>query len=172
MRYVAVAALLLTGSVTGCAAPSRFDGTVPTVLMRPGTCHRLSEPAELYAPSDVAPPVSCASPHQTETLALVGLPAALAGFSERPERVVNLANGTCTAPAYARLRDYLGADELDRQWGVDLWTKVPTRLEWSQGIRLARCDLLLGNDGRGGPPAITHPLRDALRLADSASIRH
>jgi hypothetical protein len=172
MRTWAVAALLLTGSVAGCAAPGQFDGTVPTVLMRPGTCHRLSDPAELYAASDVAPPVSCASPHQSETLALVKLPSTLARLPERPERAVDLASGACAVPNDENLRDYLGADEFDRQWGVDLWTKVPTRSEWSQGVRVARCDLMLGNDGQGGPPEITHRLRGALRLADSASIRH
>jgi hypothetical protein len=161
--------LLLAGSVAGCASPGRYDGTVPTLLMRAGSCHRLPQPAELYAPSDVAPPVSCASPHETETLALIKLPPALARLPERPERPAGL-GGVCSRPVYQDLPGYLGADRFDRQWGLDVWMKFPTRQEWSQGVRVARCDLALG--GGSGAPLITYRLRGALRLAGSAALRH
>lgn len=172
MRTWAAAALVMTTSVAGCASPGPLDGSVPTAFMRSGSCHRLSEPAELYTPSDVAPPVPCASPHQSETLALVKLPDTVARLPERPERAPVVAAGACVAHDYRHLREYLGADDLDRQWGVDVWLKVPTRQEWSQGLRVGRCDVVLGHAARGALPTISHRLRGALRRVDSALIRH
>jgi hypothetical protein len=168
----ALAALALCGALAGCAAPHRFAGTIPSILMRPGWCHRMVEAAELSAPSDVAPPVPCASPHEAETLALVDLPSVLARLRDRPDGAGRLANDACAVPVNRRLRAYLGADDFDRHWGIDVWLKVPTRTEWAHGLRLGRCDLVLGRAGRPATPELTHRLRGALRRTDSAAIRH
>jgi hypothetical protein len=162
----AVAALALSGLAAGCASPGRTDVVTATALARPGWCHRLADPAELYAPSDVAPPVPCWTPHQSETLATVRLPMALALLPGPPDQVGGLANTVCRGPVDRTLRAFLGADDLDRHWGIDVWLKVPTRREWAGGVRVGRCDLVLG-----GRPTLTHGLRGALRWAGSAAIR-
>jgi hypothetical protein len=172
MRGASPAVLAAAVLLTGCAAPHRFAGTVPSILMRPGACHRLAELAELDATSDVAPPVPCSSPHRSETFALVRLPAILSLTARRPDFAGRLAGDVCAAPTNRYLRSYLGADDLDRHWGVDVWLKLPTRSEWRRGLRLGRCDLVLGLAGHSSAPELTHPLHGALRRADSADIRH
>ncbi len=163
MRAWALGAALLL-PVSGCATAGNFDGAVPSELARPGSCHRMAQPAELYAASDVAPPVSCATAHEAETLAMVRLPGRVAPAS-------GVAGEVCALPVLHDLRDYLGADDLDRHWGIDVWLKVPTKLEWSHGVRTGRCDLVLGGRGPGAPET-SRPLRGAMRRTDSASIRH
>lgn len=170
MSRQAVAGLALSGLVAGCASPGRTEGAVPTALARPGWCHRLADPAEFYAPSDVAPPVPCWTPHQTETLATVRLPMGLSRLPKPPERTDGLANVVCRTSIDHALRAFLGADDLDRHWGIDVWLKVPTRSEWSKGVRVGRCDLVLG--GARTVSVLTHGLRGALRRTDSAAIRH
>jgi hypothetical protein len=172
MRLRAVAGLALSGALAGCAVPGRSDDVAPTALTRPGWCHRLSDPAELYAASDVAPPVPCSAPHRSETFATVPLPLALTRLPDPPERSGNLANVVCGVPIGRRLRTYLGADAFDRHWGIDVWLKVPTRSEWAKGLRLGRCDLVLGRGAARSAPVLNHPLRGALRRTDSAVIRH
>ncbi len=171
MRVRAVAGLLLSAAVSGCAV-AHTDDAVPTARTRPGWCHRLADPAELYAPSDVAPPVPCWSPHRSETLATVRLPLALTRLPGPPVDTGGLANVVCAAPRDHLLHAYLGADDLDRHWGIDIWLKVPTRREWSHGVRVGRCDLILGRGASQPPPMLTHALRGALRRADSSTIRH
>lgn len=151
---------LVAGGGAGCASPGHSEDIVPSALMRPGWCHRLSDPAELYAASDVAPPVPCSSPHRSETFATVRLPAAFTRPSGPPGLAGDLANQVCAAPAGRTLRAYLGADELDRHWGIDVWPKVPTREEWANGLRVGRCDLVLGREGlptAGSPPKTAGP---------------
>jgi hypothetical protein len=176
MRPRALAGLALSGLVmgggAGCASPGRSDDIVPSALVRPGWCHRLSDPAELYAPSDIAPAVPCSSPHRSETFATVRLPSGLTRPPGSPGHTGDLTSQVCAGPTSRTLRTYLGADDLDRHWGIDVWLKVPTREEWAKGLRVGRCDLVLGRDGPGPVPELTHRLRGALRRADSAAIRH
>ncbi len=155
-------------SLGACASPGQFAGTVPMDRMPIGSCHRMTDPIELYGPSDDAPPVPCDSPHQSETLAFAPLPAAMAGLAERPERPADVAGPVCDGPEYRLLRGYLGADDLDRQFGIGVWMKFPTRAEWAGGLRRVRCDMSVAS----AFPVLDGPLRGALRRTDSAYLRH
>ncbi|GAB3683724.1 hypothetical protein GCM10027589_53200 [Actinocorallia lasiicapitis] len=164
------AAALLT--VAGCASPNQFEGAVATGSMPVGSCHRFSDPYELYVASDIAPPVPCDTPHQTETIGFAKVPKVMAAMPERPERPADLAGPACDAIGYKRIRTYMGADELDAQYGVDIWMKFPTRDEWKDGLRVVRCDLIPSYQGGPIGPSVSQPLQGVLRRADSARFRH
>jgi Septum formation len=141
-RWVsAVAGLLATAILAGCAPPEGVDGDlgddwgpVPSASpFRPaaGACHRevtQTSHAGRYAP------VSCASEHLAETVAVADLTADTEAFRE------------CSRHASA----FLGADW--RTGWLVLQPVRPSERAWAAGAHWARCDL-----------AETSPLTNALQ---------
>src|SRR5262245_33409779 len=140
--------------MTGACGSGEADSGATTVQvaadMKIGTCHRMARPEELYNGSDVAPPVSCTQPHQTETYMLTTFTGPLAAQQERPSPD-KLGAAIAKACDYHPIRPYLGAGERDGQWGIGIWGKFPTREAWAAGDRTLRCDLLVPTltDARG-----------------------
>ncbi|GLX95994.1 septum formation family protein [Herbidospora sp. NBRC 101105] len=152
---------------TACAAPAT---THPSAAMPVGSCHVMSQPEELYALSDVRPPVPCTQPHQTETYLVTRLSGPMADTPIRPphELLVPMVTAGCD---YRPIRPYLAAGPHDAQWGVSVWGKVPTPDEWAAGDRTLRCDLLVPTTHPNGGPVLTAPLRGIMNRPESAAIR-
>ncbi|GII96268.1 septum formation family protein [Sinosporangium siamense] len=148
----------------------RQAGVVTSAALGIGTCHRMELPEELYNGSDVAPPVPCTEPHQTETYMVTVFTGALAAHRERPnpEQLVAAIDKACS---YQPIRPYLGAGTHDGQWGVAIWGKFPTRADWAKGDRTLRCDLLGPTTAAERGPELRVPLRNIMRRRESAVVR-
>ncbi|WP_283137179.1 septum formation family protein [Rhizohabitans arisaemae] len=157
-------------AATGCSGHDPHAGIVSSAAMEIGDCHRLELPEELYNGSDVAPPVPCNEPHQTETYMLTRYSGPIAAHRERPspEQLVKEIDRLCD---YRPIRPYLGAGPMDGQWGVAIWGKFPTRAEWLRGDRTLRCDLLGPTLVAARGPELTVPLRGIMVRAESAVVR-
>ncbi|NUT43682.1 MAG: hypothetical protein HOV86_27195 [Thermoactinospora sp.] len=155
--------------LTGCTGLHAEPGAQPAVAAV-GSCHLMSRPEELYTGSDVAPPVSCDRPHQTETYHVTRFTGALAARAERPnpEQLAAAVEKRCP---YQPIRPYLGAGPLDNQWGVTIWGTFPTRAQWAAGDRTLRCDLLVPTIRPERGPEIAVPLRGIMRGPHSALVR-
>ncbi|GAA0394786.1 hypothetical protein Acor_64400 [Acrocarpospora corrugata] len=157
---------LMAGLTASCGlAPAAATGR-PSAAMPVGSCHRMSQPEELYHVSDVAPPVSCTEPHQTETYLVTRLSGALATEPDRPSP--DRLRAACD---YRPIRPYLGARRKDAQWGIEIQAKFPTRAEWAAGNRTLRCDLLVPTLHTDLGPQLTAPLRGIMRHPQSVLVR-
>ncbi|WP_369052042.1 septum formation family protein [Kineococcus terrestris] len=158
----------LVGALAACApAPV---GELPTTAVVVGTCKDKTTAEEVVGVSDSSPAVPCTSPHTVETYALGALADEVARLGPQrpaPEVLLNAPGETCPL---APLRPYLGAGELDSQWGLGVFAKFPTRAEWEDGVRTVLCDLVV-EAPPGTVPRIDVPLRDVMRYTDSARVR-
>jgi hypothetical protein len=168
-------ACALLGLTAGCGSSNAAEGpngpgAADPPDMRVGSCHRMTQPEELYNGSDVAPAVPCNQPHQTETYMVTKFTGELAAQRERPspEQLSAAIGKTCD---YRPIRPYLGAGPRDGQWGIGVWGKFPTREEWAAGDRTLRCDLLVPTLADAHGPEIAVPLRNIMRREDSALVR-
>ncbi|MEV6925285.1 septum formation family protein [Dactylosporangium sp. NPDC051485] len=143
------AAVLLLGSLSGCARPSGTDGDlVDDWAMLPAG--KVPEPvvgacfdSAGYNAYDVTAfempgtPVPCDGPHQVETAAVGQLPPDLAKAPKRPER-------DQFAPVYPAceqaVAQYLGADWQSGR--LYLYLKPPTYAQWLGGLRTYHCDVV------------------------------
>ncbi|WP_432574212.1 septum formation family protein [Kineococcus sp. SYSU DK005] len=174
-RAVLLAVLAALALLAGACAVPVADGSAtgaqpatPTADVVPGTCKALTTAEGMTALSDVSPAVPCSRQHTAEAYAVVDLPADLAARAQRPSpEELRLRTGVCPVDG---LRDYLGADDLDSHWGLNVFTKYPTRTEWADGLRRAACYLVLDR-APGTVPFRGSTLRGALRLDDSAELR-
>jgi hypothetical protein len=123
----------------------------------------------MVAQSDVAPAVSCSSEHVYETYAVVPVPASIARFAQRPqyELLSAVAHGLCPLDP---IRPYLGADPLDSQWSVSVWTKFPTPSEWRHHVRVVVCDLAV-DAPPGVVPVHDFSLHNIMHFTKSARVR-
>ncbi|MEP7177784.1 MAG: septum formation family protein [Pseudonocardiales bacterium] len=138
---------------------------------RVGSCHLAEDPAELAAmSSDTAPPVSCSTPHQTETMWMMTVTGPLAGASRRPngELFNKLVSGSCYD--YFRERSYLGAGPNDVVWGIALWARYPTAADWAKGARTLVCQGSTSTDTPIGP-TVNFPLAGVMKTRHSALLR-
>lgn len=161
--FVAVCCL-----VTSCANTPPVG--MPTEQNVPGTCKTLSTAEEMVTSSDVSPAVPCTSEHVYETYAVTSVPESIAGLPERPGPELLQAQTRNVCP-YKPIRPYLGATELDAQWGISIWPKFPTRKEWARDVRVVTCSLVVNSSHPDQVPVNTLPLRDVMRYDDSAQVR-
>lgn len=154
--------------VTSCADVPPVG--MPTEQNVPGTCKTIITAEEMVTASDVSPGVPCTSEHVYETYALTSVPEAITGLPERPgpELLQALTRDVCPLEP---IRPYLGATELDSQWGISIWTKFPTREEWARDVRVVTCSLVVDSSRSDQVPVNTLPLRDVMRYDDSAQAR-
>jgi len=164
----AAAGLVALLVLSSCGQDDQYVGAVATAAHTVGSCSKIATPEELYTASDVAPPVRCDEPHQTETIFAGQLDGPLAAKAERPdvEQLDTVAAERCRA---VDLRSYLGARPRD-SFAVNVLAKVPTRAEWSAGDRTFRCEAV-PVAASGAAPQISVPLRGVLATAGSAAIR-
>ncbi|WP_214107857.1 septum formation family protein [Acrocarpospora catenulata] len=163
-------AALLPALTASCGLEHATAVGVLSVSAEVGSCHRMAKPEELYTGSDTAPPVPCTEPHQSETYLVTGFTGELAAASERPgqEQLLPAVTKACD---WRPIRRYLGADDRDIQWGLQIWGKFPTRAEWAAGDRTIRCDLLAPTVQDGAGPEIAVPLAGIMRRPWSALVR-
>ena len=160
--------MVLVLAVTGCAATA--SAGLATEEVTPGTCRMKSTAEEMVSPSDVSPPVSCSAPHTLEAYAVSTAPASLSALGpERPGPEVLAAHSEGLCPV-APIRPYLGATDLDNQWGINVWVKFPTRAEWADGVRTVVCDLVVSAPA-GQVPWIDVPLEGVMAYRDSDRVR-
>jgi Septum formation len=166
VRRPVLVLMVLCALLAGCATSGPVG--LPTTADAVGTCKLLQTAEEMVALSDVSPAVSCGSPHVYETYAVTRVPADLARAAERPgaDRIT----GHVACP-YKPIRPYLGAGPLDNQWGIDVWSKVPTRTEWSHGVRTLVCDLVVAAERPDTVPLVDFPLHEVMHFTDSARVR-
>jgi hypothetical protein len=147
-----------------------WAGTVPSVAQSVGTCHAFDTHAELNSFSDVRPPVPCAQPHQTETIAVGELTGELADSHERmsPEKRLMIVNDLCREP----MRAYTGAGPRDELWGVGAVLRLPTAAEWAEGERHYRCELMpKSGDDTADLPKVSRSLQGVLDTPAGAAYR-
>jgi hypothetical protein len=171
-RHVgAIAATVLTVLTLAVAwqPADTWAETVPSVAQTVGTCHAFDTDAELNSFSDVRPPVPCARPHQTETVAIGELSSELADSAERmsPEKRVMIVNDLCREP----MRAYTGAGPRDELWGVGAVLRLPTADEWAAGDRHYRCELIPETGDGAGLPTVSRSLRGVLDTSVGAAYR-
>jgi len=166
-RLMVVVALCSVAA--GCARPTPVG--FPTRDVIPGTCKMIETADEMVALSDVSPSVPCAGPHVYETYAVAAVPSSLTGLADRPGPELLQAEGAQACPLEP-IRPYLGATDLDSQWGITVWRKFPTRDEWRKNVRVVVCDLVLDAARSDQLPVASSSLRNILRYADSARVRH
>ncbi len=154
--------------VGGCAEPAPVG--MATERSVPGTCKLLATAEEMVTSSDVSPAVPCTGPHIYETYAVAEVPASITALAQRPgpEQLQAQTVGVCPIDP---IRPYLGASELDSQWGISIWSKVPTRAEWSAGVRAVTCALVVDSPVPHRAPVHTMPLAQVMRYSDSARVR-
>jgi Septum formation len=158
-----VSCVLLSGcSVQGLRYVGMGVGDF-TTTWTVGSCHRLDQPEEVdpVFPSDTSPPVPCDAPHESETYAVIPLTGPVAAQPRRPsplwlERALT---GACGWDAMTR---YLGATPLDALRDVGILQILPSEPEWERGVRLIRCDVLLGPRTSADVASIDRPLRAIL----------
>lgn len=167
-RALLVGSVLAGTVLAGCASSSPVG--LPTAQDRPGICKRIGTGDEMVTSSDVSPAVSCSGPHVYETYAVGRVPAAIGRLPERPGPEIVQAQTANSCPL-APVRPYLGAGELDSQWGIEIWTKVPTRAEWRGHERALVCDLVVSAEQPNTIPLVGFPLHDVMRYTDSARVR-
>ncbi|GIH23269.1 hypothetical protein Aph01nite_15790 [Acrocarpospora phusangensis] len=166
MALRVVLAYLMAGLTASCGLPQASAVGRPSSTMAVGSCHRMSQPEELYHVSDVAPPVPCTHPHQTETYLLTKVSGSLAAEPVRPSP--DRLRAACD---YRPVRPYLGARARDAQWGIEIWAKFPTRTEWAAGNRILRCDLFVPALNPDDAPEVTTPLRGIMGTRQSVAVR-
>lgn len=169
---LAVAAAMVAGAGASFLAFGSGSSTgVPTPASEAGTCHAAADSLELWwTASDTSPPVPCDWPHQTETMWTEWISGPLASVKRRPNPELLKSQLTWRCEDFSRVGSYLGADDADAHWGVDLLPRFPTPAEWSRGQRLLRCEVLPSVAG-SNQPVISQSLRGVLRRAGSARFR-
>ncbi len=153
------------------AAPDRAG--LALGLQRVGACHIYGSTLELGAVSDATPTVACRGPHQSETVAISPLPAAVAVQHRRPS-IARLREAVSTLPCgFAEVAAYVGSDPVNPHWFLSTEVRVATAAEWRAGERRYRCDVLV--EGRASPghlaPVRTGTLRLLMHRPESATIR-
>jgi hypothetical protein len=162
-------AVLLGTLLAGCGGQDQVG--LATADATVGTCKDKTTAEEMVSLSDVSPAVPCTTPHTLETYHVTTADASVAALRpDRPGPEILGAHSTDTCPA-APLLSYLGATLLDSQWGVSIFTKFPTRAEWSRGTRTVLCDLVVSTADAAQVPRISIPLRNIMRYSDSARLR-
>lgn len=154
--------------LVSCAASTPTG--LPTTADIAGVCKTITTAEEMITPSDVSPAVACTGPHVYETYAVTTVPAAISGLVERPEPELLQASAANVCPL-APIRPYLGAGPMDSQWGVTVWTKFPTRSEWSAHVRAVVCDLVVDAPRPDDVPLVSFPLNDVMAYTDSGRVR-
>jgi hypothetical protein len=168
-RALLLAALTVavSAAASGCSVENlRYVGMGVgdyTTTWVTGSCHRLDQPEQTdpVFPSDTSPPVPCDTPHESETYAVLPLTGQVAEQPRRPsplwlERALN---GAC---GWNALTDYLGARPIDALRDVGILQILPSEPEWEHGVRLIRCDVLLGPRTSAGVASVSRPLRSIL----------
>ena len=137
-----------------------------------GSCHRLDQPEETdpVFPSDTSPPVPCDTPHESETYAVVPLTGQVAEQPRRPSPLW-LERALTGACSWNAMTSYLGAQPLDALRDVGILQILPSEPEWEHGVRLIRCDVLLGPRTSAGVASVSRPLRSILAGPDGDRFR-
>ena len=172
----AAVTMAVSAGASGCSVESlRYVGMGVgdyTTTWVTGSCHRLDQPEETdpVFPSDTSPPVPCDTPHESETYAVVPLTGQVAEQPRRPSPLwlERSLNGAC---AWSALTDYLGARPLDALRDVGVLQILPSEPEWEHGVRLIRCDVLLGPRTSEGVASVSRPLRSILAGPDGDRFR-
>ncbi|MEU6644349.1 septum formation family protein [Saccharomonospora sp. NPDC046836] len=162
-RIIALAGAILAiwGTVVAWDIQDPYEGAVRSDSQQVGTCHEFQTEFEASSLSDVAPPVPCDQPHQTETYLVGELPEDAGTVDgERPgrEATVALTRELCDG---SQLAAYLGAEYYDEHWFVAAWPRVPTPQEWARGERMYRCDVSPSAEGQ--LPTMAQSMKDILR---------
>lgn len=164
-----VSALSTVLLAAGCGAATSGRAGLPTGSVTPGTCKLKTTAEEVVALSDTSPAVPCSTPHTLQAYALGRLDPAVAALGpDRPVSEILTARDGDVCPL--TVRDFLGAEPLDSQWGLSVFAKYPTRAEWRGGERTVVCDLVVSAP-TGVVPALSVSLEGALRHDDSARFR-
>ena len=173
---LAAVAVAVSAAASGCSVESlRYVGMGVgdyTTTWVTGSCHRLDqlEETDPVFPSDTSPPVPCDTSHESETYAVIPLTGQVAEQPRRPsplwlERALN---GACS---WSALTAYLGAGPLDALRDVGVLQILPSEPEWERGVRLIRCDVLLGPRTSAGVASVSRPLRSILAGPDGDRFR-
>jgi hypothetical protein len=153
------ACVAIAGTISAWLIHNPYDGAVASDTLGVGTCHAFATEVEATNWSDVAPPVACDGPHQTETYFVGELP--VGGDAQRPdlEALSVVARGLCTADD---LNAFMGAKPGDDESFLGIWTRFPTPVEWQRGDRTYRCDVSPSAPA-GQLPTLTTSLHDILQ---------
>jgi hypothetical protein len=169
-------AVAVSAGVSGCSIESLRNvgmgvGDFSTTWIA-GSCHRLDqlEETDPVFPSDTSPAVPCDTPHESETYAVLPLTGQVAEQPRRPsplwlERALG---GTC---GWSAMTAYLGAQPLDALRDVSILRILPSEPEWERGVRLIRCDVLLGPRTTASVASVARPLRSILAGPDGDRFR-
>lgn len=154
--------------VTACANSAPVG--MPTEQNIPGTCKLITTAEEMVTSSEISPAVPCTSEHVYETYAVTSVPASITELAQRPGPELLAAQTRDVCPL-GPIRPYLGATDLDSQWGISVWPKFPTREEWSRNVRVVTCALVVDSPRADEVPLNTVPLGGVMLYDDSAQVR-
>lgn len=168
-RWLGLWGVLAAVALPACATNPNIAG-VPSAAQDIGTCHRNLTLDDFYSISDVAPPVPCNSPHQSETYYVGTVTGALEAAKQRPsiELLFHAAGGLCP---YQPVLRHLGARPRDTYGNLNPMARFPTKKEWASGVRVVRCDLVPADRKADEPPRLDIPLRDIMATSASARFR-
>jgi hypothetical protein len=163
-RLRILAAAVAVMAVSGCSVPA-FEhvgmgvGTYTTTWTI-GSCHRLDQLVETdpMFSSDTSPAVSCASPHESETFAVVPITGAVARQAQRPSPLW-LETALRTACSWQQMGAFLGDQTPDITRDIVVLQIVPSVPEWRAGVRRVRCDALIGPRTAESVASISRTLR-------------
>lgn len=165
----ALVALSVGVALVGCGAKSQT--ALPTDQAAIGTCYVRETAEEMLSLSNVSPWIGCDYPHQLEVYAFGTLPEELIGSPDRPSNTLERIPPADVCP-WEGIREYLGSQQNDYQFGLSVWAKYPTELEWANGLRTVVCSLAVRDPADpAGRPVFTGSLAGIMSRPQSDAVR-